>query len=189
MIYIGSAIPEAKGLAFASAAMRIACGSMNPVKRDAVAGAFDRISRDVVVDKVSVDSGVAEQPRGHSATREGARNRAGRALGPGYDLAVGIEGGVAARDDLWLVMWAAATDGEAMSEGAGPQLRLPDTIAQRVAAGEELGPVMDDVLGAEDVARNQGAAGALTGGIIDRESALRHAVAGALGPFVTDHYG
>jgi len=39
---------------------------------------------------------------------------------------------------------------------------------------------MDDVLGEDDVARNQGAAGVLTGGSIDRE--------GALGPFVTEHY-
>jgi non-canonical (house-cleaning) NTP pyrophosphatase len=33
-----------------------------------------------------------------------------------------------------------------------------------------------------------GAAGVLTDGSIDRESALAHAVAGALGPFVTDLY-
>jgi len=85
-------------------------------------------------------------------------------------------------------MWAAVTDGERWGHGAGPSLALPDRIAERVRAGEELGPVMDDVLGEEDVARNQGAAGALTGGSIDRERALASAVAGALGPFVTDHY-
>jgi non-canonical (house-cleaning) NTP pyrophosphatase len=65
---------------------------------------------------------------------------------------------------------------------------LPDRIADRVRAGEELGPVMDEVLGEDDVARNQGAAGALTAGSIDREEALASAVAGALGPFVTGHY-
>lgn len=56
------------------------------------------------------------------------------------------------------------------------------------AGGEELGPVLDDVLGTDDVAENQGAAGALTGGVMDREGALREVVAGALGPFLTDHY-
>jgi non-canonical (house-cleaning) NTP pyrophosphatase len=40
----------------------------------------------------------------------------------------------------------------------------------------------------DDVAEKQGAAGALTGNVIDRESALRNAVAGAFGPFVTDLY-
>jgi non-canonical (house-cleaning) NTP pyrophosphatase len=65
---------------------------------------------------------------------------------------------------------------------------LPDDVADRVRAGNELGPVMDDLLDTENVAERQGAAGVLTDGIIDRESALRHAVAGALGPFVTDLY-
>lgn len=91
--------------------------------------------------------------------------------------------------DLFLVMWAAATDGDRTGEGAGPALRLPRTIADRVAADEELGPVMDDVLGESDVARNRGAVGALTPGSFDREGALAAAVAGALGPFATDHYG
>ena len=91
-------------------------------------------------------------------------------------------------DGLYLVMWAAVTDGDRMGRGAGPSLRLPDGVADRVDAGEELGPVMDDLLGESGVARDRGAAGALTDGIIDRESALAHAVAGALGPFVTSHY-
>ena len=62
------------------------------------------------------------------------------------------------------------------------------SIADRVRDGEELGPVMNDVLGEDEVAKKQGAAGALTGGIIDREGALESAVAGALGPFVTELY-
>lgn len=171
--------------------MRVAVGSTNPVKRDAGAGALPGAT----VESVGVRSGVSEQPRGHAETREGARNRAERALdsgdGTGYDLGVGIEGGVAewaGEDGLWLIMWAAATDGTRAGRGAGPSLRLPDGIAARVRAGEELGPVMDDVLGTEAVARDRGAAGVLTGGVIDRESALGHAVAGALGPFVTDYY-
>ena len=93
-----------------------------------------------------------------------------------------------ATDGLWLVMWAASTDGDRWGRGGGPSLRLPDSIAARVDAGEELGPVMDDVLNEEDVAENQGAAGALTGHATDRIDALRTAAAGALGPFVTAHY-
>jgi non-canonical (house-cleaning) NTP pyrophosphatase len=54
--------------------------------------------------------------------------------------------------------------------------------------GAELGPVMDDLLDTSGVAENQGAAGVLTAGMTDRTEALRTAVAGALGPFVTDHY-
>nr|WP_231736981.1 DUF84 family protein [Halobacterium sp. CBA1126] len=67
-------------------------------------------------------------------------------------------------------------------------MRLPDDVAARVRDGAELGPVMDDLLDTSGVAENEGAAGVLTGGVTDRTEALRTAVAGALGPFVTDYY-
>jgi len=166
--------------------MHVAVGSGNPVKVDAVEAALP----DARVASVPVESGVSEQPFGLAESIEGAETRARRALDD-HDLAVGIEGGVARLPDaegLWLVMWAAATDGDRWGRGDGPSIRLPDDIASRVDAGEELGPVMDDVLGEEEVARSQGAAGALTGGVIDRQGALEAAVAGALGPFLTGHY-
>jgi inosine/xanthosine triphosphatase len=168
--------------------MQIGVGSKNPVKISATERAFDAIDRETQVDGVSVESGVSEQPVGDDETRQGAKNRAQEAIG-GYDIAIGIEGGVAdGPDGLYLIMWAAATDGHRLETGCGPRIRLPEQIATEVRAGRELGPVMDEVIGESNVARNQGAAGVLTGGIVDRESALCHAVAGALGPFLTDLY-
>lgn len=174
--------------------MHVGVGSGNPVKRRAVESALpgrgvpDRIE----VEGVPIESGVADQPRGVAETIEGAENRARRALDAGaFDLGIGLEGGVSGvdgADGLYLIMWAAAADGERWGRGAGPTYRLPTRIEQRVRAGEELGPVMDDVLGEDDVAERQGAAGAFTAGRVDRESALAAAVAGALGPFVTDLY-
>ncbi|PSQ06940.1 DUF84 domain-containing protein [Halobacteriales archaeon QS_6_71_20] len=192
--------------------MLIGVGSGNPVKRAATeraVAATDGYGAGATVEAVPVPSGVAEQPRGTRETRAGAVNRAEAVLaadrdgieaggeadadaGAGYDLGVGIEGGVAefdGSDDLFLVMWAAATDGDRLGVGAGPSLALPEAIAGRVRDGEELGPVMDDVLGESGVARNQGAAGALTGGGVDRTEALATAVSAALGPFVTELYG
>jgi inosine/xanthosine triphosphatase len=170
--------------------MRVGVGSGNPVKRRAVASV---VADDVTVESVPVESGVGEQPRGHAETVEGAETRARNVLlaDPDYGLGVGIEGGVAefeGTSGLFLVMWAAVTDGGAVGHGAGPSLRLPRSIADRVRDGAELGPVMDDVLGTEGIAEREGAAGALTDGRIDREEALATAVAGALGPFVTDLY-
>ncbi|WP_336034761.1 inosine/xanthosine triphosphatase [Halobacterium yunchengense] len=166
--------------------MRVAVGSGNPVKRDAVAAALP----DATVEPVPVESGVPEQPWGDDETVEGARNRAERALAAGaYDLGVGLEGGVApGPTGLFLVMWAAATDGDRWEVGAGPRMRLPDRVADRLRDGAELGPVMDDLLDTSGVAENRGAAGVLTGGVTDRTEALRTAVAGALGPFLTDYY-
>jgi len=171
--------------------MRVAVGSTNPVKRRATEAALSAFA-DASVDAVDVPSGVSEQPSGPEETIEGARTRARNALDSGaFDLGVGLEGGVAevaGADGLFLTMWAAVTDGERSGLGAGPRLRLPESVAARVRAGEELGPVMDDVLGTDDVAEKQGAAGALTGGVLDREEALAAALAGALGPFATDRY-
>jgi inosine/xanthosine triphosphatase len=165
--------------------VHVAVGSGNPVKRDAV----QRALPDATVDAVPVESGVSEQPWGDDETAEGARNRAERALGEDHDLGVGLEGGVAQRDDkLFLVMWAAATDGQQTEVAGGPRVRLPDGVADRLHEGAELGPVMDDLLDTSGVAENQGAAGVLTDGMTDRTEALRTAVAGALGPFVTEHY-
>ena len=174
--------------------MRVAVGSGNPVKRDATDRIFDA---EVVTEPVP--SGVSEQPIGRAETRRGARTRADRALESGaYDLGVGLEGGVAgvgdeagsdgAATDRYLIMWAAVTDGDRWGVGGGPSYPLPDAIAARIRDGEELGPVMDDVLGASNVAANQGAAGALTAGRTTRTDALATAVAAAAGPFLTDLY-
>lgn len=167
----------------------VAVGSRNPVKVAAVEELLgDRTER---VESVAVESGVPEQPFGTDETRTGALNRARRSLSADgeADLGVGIEGGVTPDDDrLWLIMWAAVTDGDRTATGRGPAIRLPDAIAERVRGGEELGPVMDDVTGEHGVARGSGAAGVLTDGLIDRRTALSTAIAGALGPFVTDHY-
>jgi inosine/xanthosine triphosphatase len=173
--------------------MRVAVGSTNPVKRRAVETALpgQGIPDSVTVDLVDVDSGVPEQPRGHAQTRAGAQNRARNAVDSGaVDLGVGLEGGVATvgNDTLFLVMWAAVTDGDRWGQAAGPSYQLPEQVAERIAAGAELGPVMDDLLDEQGVARRGGAAAALTGDRVDRATALSTAVAGALGPFVVDLY-
>jgi inosine/xanthosine triphosphatase len=171
--------------------MFVGVGSTNPVKRRATESAIGGMPG-LSVDAVDVDSDVPEQPRGHAETIAGAVTRARRAYdGGGFDLGVGIEGGVAGfegTDGIYLVMWAAVTDGDRVETASGPALRLPDDVARRVDAGEELGPVMDDAYGRENVATKEGAAGILTGNAVSRTDALETAVAGALGPFVTDAY-
>ncbi|GGN85223.1 inosine/xanthosine triphosphatase [Haloarcula pellucida] len=168
--------------------MDVAVGSENPVKRTAV----ERILPDATVVSVGVDSGVAEQPWGREETATGARNRATAALSDtDADFGVGIEGGVADRTEpegLWLVMWAAVTDGETTAFGDGPSIRLPAAVAGRVRDGEELGPVLDDRLGREAVAKREGAVGVYTDGRVTRTDALADAVAGAFGLFLTDRY-
>ncbi|MFB6134584.1 MAG: inosine/xanthosine triphosphatase [Halanaeroarchaeum sp.] len=170
--------------------MRVGVGSTNPVKRRATARAMGDVASQI--DAVDVDSGVADQPWGERETIAGAKRRSRRARrADDFDLGVGIEGGVSrieGADGLFLVMWAAVTNGTTTGLGAGPRLRLPDSVAQRLEDGAELGPVMDAVLGTDGVARREGAVGVLTDGIVTREDALFQAVAGGFGEFVSAHY-
>ncbi|WIV68271.1 inosine/xanthosine triphosphatase [Natrialbaceae archaeon AArc-T1-2] len=180
--------------------MELAVGSTNPTKADATARALERYEPTVTA--VDVDSGVSDQPRSIAETIEGAETRARRALeavdtvpasdgraGPGVGaFGVGLEGGVAHLEStpgLFLIMWAAVTDGDRIERASGPSLRLPDRVAARIDGGEELGPVMADVFGADRT--DEGAIGALTGGLVDRTRALEVAVASAFGPFVAAH--
>ncbi|WP_280537783.1 inosine/xanthosine triphosphatase [Halopenitus sp. POP-27] len=166
--------------------MQIGVGSGNPVKRAAVATVLDGN-----VEAVAVDSGVSEQPWGHAETVRGAETRAAAAREAGYDVGVGLEGGVApidGTDGLYLIMWAAIDDGATVGRGAGPSVRLPAPVAERVRDGEELGPVMDDVTGERGLAREKGAIAVFTNGRIDRTDALATAVDGALGPIETNLY-
>jgi inosine/xanthosine triphosphatase len=171
--------------------MHVAVGSTNPVKVAATEAALESLAGSVVA--VDVHPGVPEQPRGTDQTVQGAKNRARRALdAESADLGVGLEGGVAGVEGLdgrFLTMWAAVATGKTVSVGAGPRLRLPAEIADAIAAGRELGPLLDEVLGTDGLKHGRGAVGVFTANRVTREDALRQAVAMALGPSVTDHYG
>jgi inosine/xanthosine triphosphatase len=101
---------------------------------------------------------------------------------------VGVEGGVDALPAfvsprrLVLHSWAAVSDGERWGFGAGPSLALPPVVGDRVAAGEELGDVIDQ-LAAGAVRGTRGAWGVLTLDLIGRRDAFRLAVIAAFAPF------
>ena len=188
--------------------MDVVIGSTNPVKATAVERALDRF--DPVVRPIEVDSGVPAQPRSLAETIEGAENRARRAFesagivksagiekrGRAQTVAtgsfgVGIEGGVTRYESipgLYLIMWAAVTDGDRVERGGGPSLRLPDRVASRLDDGAELGPVINYYFGRNDIAETEGAAGVFTTGLTDRTNALEEAVSCAFGPFLAPAY-
>ena len=109
--------------------IRVAVGSANPCKIEAVQRAFDQtFSSDdvkIVISSYSVPSGVADQPFGDIETRDGAKNRAMAAynaacseakennkLDDAPDFAVGLEGGLEKivyenHDELWCMAWMA----------------------------------------------------------------------------------
>lgn len=163
-------------------------GSLNPAKVQPVRDVFCAWWPGASVEGVAVASGVPHQPLGDNQTREGAVNRARAALIEVREgWGVGLEGGVTFRGpDGWLfgvVAVAHAQDGQVRIEVARTaELRLPPRVAVRVREGEELGTVMDDVLGVAGLKRGVGSVGALTGGLVTRADVWRQAVALATAP-------
>ncbi len=117
----------------------------------------------------------------------GARNRATAAReAVAADFGVGLEGGVQREPfGLALMGWVVIVAGNGRSGiGGCARLQLPDQIAQRVLAGEELGSVMDDLLQDHNSKQKGGAVGALTNNLVLRGEAFAMATAYALAPFV-----
>jgi inosine/xanthosine triphosphatase len=179
-------------------AFRILLGSTRPAKIDGAKAAFARIAeldpRFAAATMTAIDlTDIAPRmPMREADILEGARLRAATLLVRSEDrtahtLAVGLEGGldpieVAGRRRLALKSWACVTDGNTWSYGAGGTVVLPDSIADAVEAGRELGDVVDELAGAGTRGRG-GAWGVLTRGAVSRSDAFRVAVLSACAPF------
>jgi inosine/xanthosine triphosphatase len=169
----------------------VAVGSTNPVKIAAVRAIVEQVWPEVAVLAVDTNSGISAMPMSDAECLTGARNRALAAREAlAADLGVGLEGGVNPEPaGLMLLGWVAIVDSFGR-EGvaATARLPLPSAIARRVNGGEELGLVMGELLGQDNVKQKGGAVGALTAGLIPRQEAFAIAVAYALAPFVSPEF-
>ena len=166
---------------------RAAVGSRNPAKIEAVRLALARLSPGCALVAVEVPSGVPDQPVGDHQTRQGARNRARAALkATGADIAFGLEGGVEHEPPLvWLVSWVAAATREGPSgDASGLRMALPSAVAGRLAGGDELGAIIDDLFGVTASKQHTGAVGLLTEGFVSRTDAFADLVAMACAPLL-----
>ncbi len=170
----------------------ISVGSENPVKIAAVKAVVLLCWPRASLVSAQSASSVAEQPWGDEETRRGAVNRARSALMslPDAQLGVGLEGGLMRSEfGVLTCAWCAVVDRMGrMGLGGGVNLLLPDVVARRVLAGEELGPAMDALSGIPDSKKKMGAVGILTNGLIDRQTAYEQIVKLALAPFLSEYY-
>ncbi|MFK9091144.1 DUF84 family protein [Bacillus salipaludis] len=155
--------------------MKIIIGSKNPAKINAVKNSFDDQEADFVT--IDIPSGVNAQPFSDEESIEGAINRAIGALKQGNgDIGIGLEGGVhETSHGLLLCNWGALamTNMEPIIAG-GARFRLPEEVAARLRAGDELGPVMDEYAKMENVRKHEGAIGIFTNGMINRVEMFTH---------------
>ncbi len=89
---------------------------------------------------------------------------------PSESLGVGLEGGVFELDgEIWSTVWAAVVDSSGQFyESNGARFKVPEVIAQRILAGEEMGPVVNQVIGQGDVRHTIGMIGVITNRFVDR---------------------
>lgn len=168
--------------------MRIAVGSQNPVKIAAVRSVIDQVWPHGIVQGFAVPSGVSDMPLTVEECLTGARNRATAARETwAATFGVGLEGGVQETAvGMMLGGWIVVVDRHGY-EGVActAHIVLPEFIAQRVRAGEELGLVMDDVTGEHNTKQKGGAVSILTQGFASRESEFAAAVMFAFAPFIS----
>jgi len=105
------------------------------------------------------------------------------------DIYVGLEGGfhsisIEGEWHTFLRGWAYATDGTNGTFGAAPSISVPPALAKKVIEGRrELGLVIDEVAGIQDVRSRQGAWGILSRDLVTRSMSFEVALIAAFAPF------
>lgn len=168
---------------------KVVIASLNPVKAEAVLKGFKRMFpvEKFVVEQVSVDSGVEDQPLSDRTARQGAENRAqqARLAVPGGDFWVGVEGGCDVQDGemisfAWVVILSHTRNGSSRTA----HFILPREVRALVESGLELGDADDRVFGIKNSKQKIGAVGLLTDEVLTRTTLYEQAVILALIPFL-----
>lgn len=169
-------------------AVRVAVGSANPVKVDAVRAEMEAmLALEVEARPFAVQSGVPEQPRDDQTLR-GARSRAvaARKAWPGCDYAVGVEAGLVrfpggdGHMDAQACVVIDRTGWETV--GWGPAFDYPAWATVRALAGEMVSDILGPLANDPRLGSTTGAVGWLTNGHLDRVGLTRSAVLMAFVP-------
>lgn len=170
--------------------MRLAVGSVRGPKVDALRAVLAEIdpNRAWCVEAFAVESGVRETPLSRDEIQLGARRRVEQLLRerPGFDLYVGMEGGLETNGgQAWLANWAYASDVACGYFGSGGAVPLPPSIVDEVLhKGRSLAAVIDELAGRADIRSQEGTWGILTRSLITRQHTFRDALVNALAPFL-----
>jgi inosine/xanthosine triphosphatase len=162
----------------------IAVASANPAKIHAVRQCFTDTfpGVDIEVSGVAVPSGVAAQPMSSDETLQGAQNRiAALKQQLQADIYVSIEAGLdGAFTFAWMLVDYQGKQGMARSAS----LMLPPAALDLIHQGIELGDVMDQLFGTDNIKQAGGAIGLLTQHRLSRSSVYQQALLLALIPML-----
>ncbi|WP_341659754.1 inosine/xanthosine triphosphatase [Vibrio sp.] len=168
---------------------KVVITSLNPAKKKAVESAFKTVfgAQSFEFLAIKVPSGVADQPMCNKETRMGAINRVQNAKKsqPSADYYVGLEAGIEGNTTFaWMVIESATQRGESRSAS----LMLPPLVLEKLTDTNELGDVMDEVFGTENIKQKGGAISLLTHDLLTRSSVYHQALILALVPFTNPEY-
>ncbi len=155
-------------------AVKVAVGSTNKVKVDAVRNIFAQAFG--LVDVVSVEprQSVEKQPMEERVV-EGAIERAKYAISQAKaDFGVGVEAGLfyngALKKHLDIQYCAIVDSSGHMTVGHGPGFEYPPDVMKAVLEGKTVGDTMSMLTGIENIGHRSGSIGYLSDGMIDRTS-------------------
>ncbi len=167
-------------------ATKIAIGSTNPVKIQAVKNALNDESVQVV--PCSALSKVRPQPLSDEETLQGAINRAKDCLEKtDSPLAIGLEAGIVfLQNQVYLCHWGAIVDrNQNIFFTNGPLILLPSEYRQSLSNGQNLEDIMHHSTGIECLGTKEGAIGVFTQNRLNREQVLTQIVKALVGQY---HY-
>jgi inosine/xanthosine triphosphatase len=169
--------------------MKIAVGSQNPVKIEAVKRAFKKAFGQCEVRGISVSSDISDMPMNFEEAIKGAKNRAKKAIEKlKADFGVGLEGGFEkTKMGTFLSGIVAIVDKKGRwGLGKGQGILMPEKIIKEVKQGKELGEVMDEIRGLKNTKQHDGAVGFFTKNLISRTQSFETATIYALARFLRE---
>jgi inosine/xanthosine triphosphatase len=169
--------------------MKVAVGSENPVKINAVKRAFKLVwdQEKLQVNGLKVSSGVSEQPMSDKESIKGATLRAKRAIKIAKaDYGIGLEGGLQKIGKLWFDCgWCVVVDKNGtVGIGSSARIQTPEKIMELIRKGKELGEANDILFNTKYSKRRQGHFGLMTKGVVTRTDAYKDSIVLALSRFV-----
>ncbi|WP_440896137.1 DUF84 family protein [Amphibacillus sp. Q70] len=154
---------------------KIIVGSQNQAKLTAVRQVFP----DTNVMGQAAPSGVSNQPLSDQETLTGSINRAKHCQESGGNvIGIGLEGGVMQLNGQSLLCnWGALVDPKGLIYiASGARIPLPESIAESLQEGLELGDIIDQYASKINVRQNEGAIGILTNNELSRRTMFEHIV-------------
>jgi inosine/xanthosine triphosphatase len=167
--------------------MKIAVGSKNPVKINAVKNAFNKFFNEFELVSLSSPSNVSNMPMSLKETIEGARNRAIYSIkSEDADFGVGLEGGCEEIDGKFFLSGIVVIKDKNGKEGIGKSsaVSLPESFIKEIKKGKELGEIIDEITNDKDSKQKGGAVSFLTDNKLQREDEFTDAVTFAIVPFI-----